>query len=98
MNDPAPCQWYAIGVHYYAQRYGTAYATVRVYINGNVVYEKLNQPLTRNGQFWDVGRIHWDSGLVYDVDRVLPAAPNGQAPAVTGEMSASGLCTEAMLY
>jgi hypothetical protein len=98
MNDPAPCQWYAIGVHYYRQVYGTAYATVRIYINGNVVYEKLNQPLTRNGQFWDVARIHWDSGLVFDVDQLLPAAPNGQAPAVNGEMRASGLCTEAMLY
>jgi hypothetical protein len=98
MNDPAPCQWYAVGVHYYKQVYGTAYATVRIYINGNVVYEKLNQPLTRNGQFWDVARIHWDSGLVYDVDQLLPAAPNGQLPAVNGEMSASGLCTEAQLY
>jgi hypothetical protein len=98
MNDPASCQWYAIGVHYYRQMFGTAYATVRVFIDGNLVFEKLNHPLTRNGQFWDVGRIHWDRRLVFDVDQTSPAAPVSQPPAVTSEMRTSGLCTEMMLY
>lgn len=98
MNDPANCQWYAIGVHYYRQVFGTAYATVRIYIDGGLVFEKLNVPLQRGGQFWDVARIHWDSRQVLEVDEVLPAAPEGQEPAVTTDMASSGLCSEANLY
>ncbi len=98
MNDPANCQWYSVGVHYYRQVFGTAYATVRIYIDGGLVFEKLNVPLQRGGQFWDVARIHWDSRQVIEVDEVLPAAPEGQEPAVTSDMASSGLCSEANLY
>ncbi len=98
LNDPANCQWYGIGVHYYSQTYGTAFATIRVYIDGRLAFEKLNKPLTRGGQFWDVGRIHWDSRQVLEVDELRPAAPQGEEPLVTTNMSESGLCTEAMLY
>ena len=98
MNDPANCQWYAVGVHYYRQIFGTAYVTIRIYVDGNLVFEKLNVALQRGGQFWDVARIHWDSRQIIEVDDVLPAAPQAQAPAVTREMAQSGLCTEAQLY
>jgi hypothetical protein len=98
MDDPANCEWYAIGVHYYRQFFGTAYVTVRVYINTNLVFEKVNTPMTRGGQFWDVARIHWDSGQVYEVDNVLEAAPNGSAPPVSAGMENSGLCTTQNLY
>ncbi len=98
MDDPANCEWYAIGVHYYKQLFGTAYVTIRVYIDGNQVFEKINKPLARGGQFWDVARIHWSSGTVYDYDNIFEAAPSGQAPDVTPGMTASGLCTNAGLY
>lgn len=98
MNDPANCQWYSIGVHYYRQLFGTAYVTVRVYIDGGLVFEKINTPMTKGGQFWDVARIHWDSRRVIEVDEVLPGPPQGQAPSVTAGMADSGLCSEAMLY
>lgn len=98
MNDPAACEWYAIGVHYYKQMFGTAYATVRVYINGALVFEKVNKPMTRGGQFWDVARIHWDSARVYEVDNILEAAPVGDAPTVHPSMQSSGLCTSQSLY
>jgi len=98
MNDPANCEWYAVGVHYYKQLFGTAYATVRIYVNGNLVYEALNKPLSRGGQFWDAARIHWDTGTVYQNDNVYEAPPSGQAPDVTTGMSSSGLCTNQALY
>ena len=97
MNDPAPCQWYAIGVHYYKQLFGTAYARIRVYIDTRLVYEST-KALRRGGQFWDVARIHWDSRLVFDVDNLLPAAPQGMNPEVTREMVESGQCTTQNLY
>lgn len=98
MNDPANCEWYAVGVHYYRQLFGTAYVTVRVYVNAGLVFEKINKPMTRGGQFWDVARIHWDTGRVYEVDNLLEAAPTSTAPAVTTAMSGSGLCTNQGLY
>lgn len=98
MDDPQACQWYAVGVHYYKQLFGTAYATVRIYINSKLVYEKLNQPLRRGSQFWDVARIHWPTGQVYDVDNLMPAPPVEENPVVTESMASSGLCTAEKLY
>lgn len=98
MDDPANCEWYAIGVHYYRQLFGTAYATIRVYINQQLVYEAINKPMTRGGQFWDVARIHWDSGQVYGYDNMFDVAPNNSAPDVTPSMASSGLCTTQELY
>ncbi|MFB6373528.1 MAG: hypothetical protein ABEN55_10530, partial [Bradymonadaceae bacterium] len=98
MDDPANCQWYAVGVHYYEQKFGTAYATIRIYVNEKLVFEKLNQPLQNTGEFWDVARIHWSSGRVYGVDELYTIAPSGQEPAVTNSMKSSDLCTEKSLY
>lgn len=98
MDDPQQCQWYAVGVHYFSQLYGTAYATIRIYINNNLVYEKLNKPLKNGGQFWDVARIHWPSGQVYNVDTMQPAPPTDEKPVVSESMKSSGLCTAQELY
>ena len=101
MNDPAPCQWYAIGVHYFAENnYGTAFATVRVYLEGSEgpVYERLNVPLQGNGEFWDVARLHWPSKTIVSADTILPVAPENMPPAITPGMMTTGLCTGEMLY
>jgi hypothetical protein len=100
MDTLADCEWYAIGVHYFREMFGTAFATVRIYINSNLVFERLNMPMRRGGQFWDVARIHWQNGqaTVFDVDVLAPAAPAQQSPEVTADMRDSGLCTAAALY
>jgi hypothetical protein len=100
MDDPVDCQWYAVGVHYYRQQFGTAYATLRIYINEKLVFEKRNKPLRQGGQFWDVARIHWGpgGGTVVGTDELIPAAPKDQEPAVTSDMEETGLCTAADLY
>lgn len=104
MDNPQACQWYAIGAHYYQEMFGTAYATIRIYVNGELRFEELHKPMTRGGQFWDVARIHWDGtqATIVDSGRILPAIPAGGAPEVTPEMRAEaqgqGLCTAAGLY
>ena len=98
MDDPANCEWYAVGVHYYRQLFGTAYVTIRIYINAQLVYEAINKPLSRGGQFWDVARIHWDTGQVYDYDNLFDAAPASLSPDVTPAMANSGLCSNQDLY
>lgn len=100
MDDPANCEWYAVGVHYFRQMFGTAYATIRIYINENLVYESLDTPLEQTNAFWDVARIHWNDGnfQIYEVDEVMPGAPAGEQPQVTDEMEQSDLCTAQDLY
>ncbi|MFW5967007.1 MAG: choice-of-anchor D domain-containing protein [Persicimonas sp.] len=100
MDDPANCEWYAVGVHYFRQRYGTAYATIRIYINENLVFESLNTPLKNGDNFWDVARIHWNDGnfQIYEVGDVMPVRPAGEEPEVTDEMEESDLCTAQDLY
>ncbi len=100
LDDPANCEWYAVGVDYFSQRFGTAYATIRIYIDGNPnpVFEEINKPLTRGGQFWDVARIHWPSGQIYGYGNIFEPKPQSQAPDVTPGMQTSGLCTNQGLY
>lgn len=98
MNDPSTCEWYAVGVHYYRQLFGVAYATLRIYINAQLVFEDFS-PLAKGGQFWDVARIHWDSGQVYATHSpVFNALPAKLPPEVGTSMKSSGLCTQQALY
>jgi hypothetical protein len=93
MDDPEPCTWYAVGAHYFQDHgFGTAYVTVRIYLDNALVFELLNQPLLRSGEFWDVARIHWPTQSVYVVDEHHAIAPTNQHPAVTREMREAGLC------
>jgi hypothetical protein len=67
---------YAVGVFYYADKgYGSSFATVRVYLNGALAYEKQNKELTTTGQFWDVARINWSSRSVTAIDTVVNDFP-----------------------
>ncbi|WP_158542449.1 choice-of-anchor D domain-containing protein [Lujinxingia litoralis] len=105
MRTPSGCEWYAVGVHYYRQLFGTAYATVRIYIQGSLRYESTLQPLERTGEFWDVARIHWSAegqATIVETNALYPALPEGQAPEVTNAMvdeaAALGLCSTQQLY
>lgn len=102
MRTPDDCQWYAVGVHYFQKRFGTAYATIRIYINGGLRYERPFFPLEETGNFWDVARIHWDGqasdATIVDVDGFYPMTPAGESPEVTTSMAETGLCTVEGLY
>ncbi len=93
MDDPGDCAWFAVGAHYFQDHgYGTAYVTVRIYLENVLVFELPNQPLYRTGEFWDVARIHWPTGTVIAVDERYNIAPRNQPPVVTEEMRDAGLC------
>ncbi|MCB9507390.1 MAG: choice-of-anchor D domain-containing protein [Myxococcales bacterium] len=94
MDDPDQCTWYAVGVHYFRAINGTAWPTVKIYINGTLRDEIVNQPLESTDDFWDVARIHWPSQTVQRVNRLIPDfdSNEGIAPPVTDAMRASGLC------
>lgn len=74
LDDPNPCSWYAIGVHYFDDKgLEDSFATIRVFINGQRRFEKFNIPFllggVSSGDFWYVGLIHWDgsTGRVFEV-------------------------------
>ena len=55
---------YKVGVHYFSARgYGPSYATVRVFINGDLAFEEVGRQLTEQ-EFWEVAFIDSDSGVV----------------------------------
>ncbi len=92
LDDPVPCQWYAVGVHYWRAQFGTAYVTTRIFINGGLVFEYPNKPMQRTGDFQDLARIHWPTGEVVLVDEVYPQPPRGQEAPFTVDQRASMLC------
>ena len=50
LDDPNPCSWYAVGVHYFDD-YGfdTSYGTVRIYVEGKRRFEAVNLPFELGG-------------------------------------------------
>lgn len=98
LPNPQPCEWYAVGVHYYEKRFGTAYATVRIEVEGSLVFEANNVALSDGGEFWDVARIHAQSYAIHRVANTNPSAPIETEPTVTSEMKNSGRCTNRNLY
>ncbi len=96
LSNPADCQWYAVGVHYFREAFGTSYATVRIYVNGEVQAEYINRPLRASDDFWDVARVHWNgsTATIFDIDEITPDFdPTSQTtPISTPDMLASGLC------
>jgi hypothetical protein len=92
LDNPNPCQWYAVGIHYWRAQFGTAYTTVRIYIQGGLVFEFPNKPMRTTNEWWDVARIHWPTGEIIAVDEVVAAAPRNQEAPVTQAMIDSNLC------
>jgi len=70
MDNPLDCQWYAIGAHYFERQFGTAYADIRIYIDGVQIGQLTNRPLENTDDFWDMGRLHWPSGVFKEVDEI----------------------------
>ena len=77
LDHPAPCRWYAVGVHYYNDNgLGPSYATVRIYIDGKLIHSQPNISFTQTAVFKQIAWIFWDgssayiksAGLAYDKD------------------------------
>ena len=96
MDNPLDCQWYAVGAHYFERQFGTAYADVRIFIDGVQIRQLINRPLENTDDFWDVGRLHWPSGEFFIVDDIYTSFDSHSAipPSVTPEMaeSVAGQC------
>ena len=78
LDKPAPCRWYAIGVHYYYDNaFGESCATVRVFVDGKERFARYNMCMAQTGVFKQVAWLFWDgqqarfyeSDLAYQTDK-----------------------------
>jgi hypothetical protein len=64
LNIPENDKKYRVGVHYWHDHgYGPSYATVRIYIYAELVFEMTDVKLQHH-DMWDVATIDWPSGSV----------------------------------
>jgi hypothetical protein len=72
IDDPSPCSWYAVGIHYYSDGGffdDITYANANFYATGGLIGAVPNIPLVLAGEspgdFYYLGLIHWDGEKGY---------------------------------
>jgi hypothetical protein len=71
-----PNSSYDVGVYYYGSGPHTySLASVRVFIDGALTYEKSDTTLSTTGMFWHVGQIDYQNRLFEPVDEVAGGFP-----------------------
>jgi hypothetical protein len=67
---------YKAGVYYYSDNtLGASYATLRIYVRGQVALEIENKYMPRTGSFWDAALIQWPSANVTNISRMYQGFP-----------------------
>jgi len=67
LSNPEADALYKIGVDYFnAKGFGLSIPTVKIFINGQMLFEETGQPLSEK-DFWEVAEIDWDSGVVINL-------------------------------
>lgn len=62
---------YSVGVYYFADRgFGAAYATIRIYVRGELRFEVRNTYMPHQGYFWHAAIVRWPSTEIIRRDRV----------------------------
>ncbi len=75
-SEPVAGESYAVGVYYYNDSgFGVSYATVRIFVYGQLAYTNADRYLQKENIFWDVARISWPMGIVTPVDRITNGFP-----------------------
>lgn len=75
-DNPESGKTYAVGVYYYNDNgFGVSYATVRIYIEGQVKFELRDKYMQKEDVFWDVAAIVWPSKQIFAKDRIYQGFP-----------------------
>ncbi|MFU8803400.1 MAG: choice-of-anchor D domain-containing protein [Bradymonadaceae bacterium] len=76
LDKPENGSTYKVGVHYFSHHgYGTSYATVRIFIGGELIMEQRRKRM-EDQQFWHVANITWPSEQVTLEDRLYSTFPS----------------------
>jgi cysteine-rich repeat protein len=83
LGDPEEGLAYGVGVHYWSDHgYGPSYATVRIFLDGTLVFE-MSDVMLEQYDFWEVATIEASQGVVTattDTDGGLKIMENYQHP------------------
>ena len=72
-DNPTSGKDYSVGVYYYNDDgYGASYATVRIYIEGELKYETPSQYMQEEDTFWYVATISWPSKQILAKEKIGP--------------------------
>ena len=77
-DTPQESLVYQVAVHYFNDHgYRESWVTVRIYIDGVLRLEEVDELMEATDWFWEVAEIAWPSGEVTFVDRMSDSAPAG---------------------
>lgn len=77
LNNPEEGQRYHVGVHYFSdQGYGASFATVRLYIRGELTAELSRKRIT-DQQLWHALEVRWPDQRVIAHDTIYATFPQG---------------------
>ncbi len=75
LDNPESGATYHVGVYYFSDHnYGTSYATVRLYLGGQLAFEQDRKRMTSQ-EFWHAADIAWPSGHITKIDRLYRSFP-----------------------
>ena len=75
LDNPESGTSYTVGVHYYNDHgYGVSYATLRVYIFGELVFQAEDKEIY-NDEWWVVAEVEWPTTAIQPIDRDYATVP-----------------------
>ncbi len=75
-DNPTANQSYAVGVYYYDDNgFEASYATVRIYIEGQLKFEQRDKYMEKEDVFWSVATITWPSRQIFISDKITLGFP-----------------------
>ncbi len=92
LDNPSPCEWYAVGVHYWRAAFGAASAHVHVFNGGQLVWSEFDHELPTTGAWWEAMLIHWPTGRVFNTGRDFGQPRRADRPRFSAEALDSELC------
>ena len=92
LDDPSPCEWYAVGVHYWRAAFGPARAHINVFNGGLLVWSRWDHALPATGAWWEAMLLHWPTGRVFATDRDFAQPRQAQRPLFSESALSSQLC------
>jgi hypothetical protein len=92
LDNPAPCQWYSVGVHYWQEMFGAVTAELRVFVDGALVHTQDDLTLAQEGAWREALVLHWPSQEIFVVEGARGALPQGQRALFPAAAVERGLC------
>jgi hypothetical protein len=92
LDNPSPCEWYALGIHYWRANFGTATAHVNVFNGGQLAWSQWDHVLGGTGAWWEAMVVQWPTGQTFTTGRDFEQPRRADRPHFSAEALDSDLC------